>query len=1292
MTDATPHRAPERRLTAQRLAQYVTRNRCERYLRYALFPSEARRLSARYRVAIEPLSPLLSAAGRGFERAKVDELASRERVVGLANRPSSDFVDEVAGQPPGRTFYDQPQLEGRIGTWDAEGRADLVRVDKHPDGACDLLVVDIKASRRETIGYRLQVAFYARLAREALAAADVRLGAVAGAVAGLEADLDALEPFDLGIYEDEIARLVSARGSDVDRAVRRAEGDARYHLGPACDGCPYNAVCFVSAAERGDLSLVPLISANEKAALRGAGVSSVRDLAGLMEYAERGMKPAEGREDDVARVGAKWPLGARLPSLVQRARAVARRADRTTEARGWIENSGFGALPSEELYPGLVKIFVDAHRDYLEDRVYLLAALVAGPEGEEEIAEIASGPPDDAAERDLLVAWLMRVLPAIKRVAGADVAPLHVYLFDAKGERFLLEALSRHFEALCAIPAFYDLLTTSTATHQSMISFLGEEARERLNLPVICWNLYQVAAESGFKWSEGELDARSTFRARIFDNRRPYERDMATGELRRAEETSERTVWVESGARFGVDVPLEYAYAAWGRLEDRVSYGEASLDDLAALAVKRCHAIRHVENRFAKSKWVQKTPLDLTRLDEVAFDANEVPFSRALEDFLLLEHHASREEALARLSLAPELRAQTGRSAILLCDEVEARENAPVYASFSFARESGERTALEDVGVLRLREGSWVVLNPIREDGERVSAWKLVKGRLAVVEAVTGRGMRLRLLPMNFKDSSFRYRHRTFTPAAGDLYTIDEMVDDLNADKFLEACRNAGTNALYRWILEEDEAQRTRPVRPKRARDAAEFASRAAERQAPRGLTDAPREVVGDHVADRIFVVQGPPGTGKSHTLGLAVLARATALATPARPFRVAVCARTHAATLVALSSIARRIHEDEQDPVHPRESIKVLKVSADPTEPLPEGVERIVADDSVGLRWHALARAPILVVGGTPGGIYNLIKRAASRQGEIDWSEKHFDLVVVDEASQMGIAEALCAAAFLREDGQFVAIGDHRQMPPILAHAWDRESRRDLARAKPHLAIFDYLRERGFASAALDESFRIPAEVADFLNRHIYSEDGIDFRSQNKRRIARVDGLDGWLAAALEPEHAFVVVEHDEAGSQQYNEFEAALAAEIVRAARDLLGYDAGEGVGIVVPHGAQRALLRSKLPEIADAVDTVERFQGGERELIVVSATVSDRDFARTESAFLLEPRRLTVAVSRPKRKLVVLASRAIFDLIPGDLDEYERGALWKHMRRECAATLWEGEVAGYGVRVMRVGEETK
>jgi superfamily I DNA and/or RNA helicase len=138
----------------------------------------------------------------------------------------------------------------------------------------------------------------------------------------------------------------------------------------------------------------------------------------------------------------------------------------------------------------------------------------------------------------------------------------------------------------------------------------------------------------------------------------------------------------------------------------------------------------------------------------------------------------------------------------------------------------------------------------------------------------------------------------------------------------------------------------------------------------------------------------------------------------------------------------------------------------------------------------------PLLIVGGTPGGLYRLLKEGAARGRQLDWSDAYFDLVVVDEASQMNLAEAVTAAAFLRDDGQFLAVGDHRQMPPIVQHTWDQAGRRDLARARPHLSLFAYLLELGFARTALDKSFRLPAEVADFLQRHVYAQDGIAFHS----------------------------------------------------------------------------------------------------------------------------------------------------------------------------------------------------
>ena len=166
------------------------------------------------------------------------------------------------------------------------------------------------------------------------------------------------------------------------------------------------------------------------------------------------------------------------------------------------------------------------------------------------------------------------------------------------------------------------------------------------------------------------------------------------------------------------------------------------------------------------------------------------------------------------------------------------------------------------------------------------------------------------------------------------------------------------------------------------------------------------------------------------------------------------------------------------------------------------------------------------------------------------------------------------------------------------------------------------------------------------------------------------------------------ILIEHNDDSSQQANACEALVIEALAQAASEYLRLNATTGLGIVVPHRAQKALLQTRLPHLTGAVDTVERFQGGERDLIIVSATVSDLAYAQSESDFLLEPQRLTVAVSRPKRKLIVLASQTLFTLMPADLDAYERGALWKHLRHACASPpLWTGEYEGYQLRVLAI-----
>ena len=147
--------------------------------------------------------------------------------------------------------------------------------------------------------------------------------------------------------------------------------------------------------------------------------------------------------------------------------------------------------------------------------------------------------------------------------------------------------------------------------------------------------------------------------------------------------------------------------------------------------------------------------------------------------------------------------------------------------------------------------------------------------------------------------------------------------------------------------------------------------------------------------------------------------------------------------------------------------------------------------------------------------------------------------------------------------------------------------------RYAPHDTTFAQLEAE--ARTALDESFRLPAEVADFLHRYVYAHDGIAFHSQNRQRLPAVQGLEGWLSYALAPDHPMILIEHNDDSSQQANACEAVVIEALVQAACVQLQLDVTTGLGIVVPHRAQKALLQARLPHLAGAVDTVERFQGG-------------------------------------------------------------------------------------------------
>jgi hypothetical protein len=333
-----------------------------------------------------------------------------------------------------------------------------------------------------------------------------------------------------------------------------------------------------------------------------------------------------------------------------------------------------------------------------------------------------------------------------------------------------------------------------------------------------------------------------------------------------------------------------------------------------------------------------------------------------------------------------------------------------------------------------------------------------------------------------------------------------------------------------------------------------------------------------------------------------------------------------------------------------------------------------------------------------TPARAWKLIKELSGADGPEDIARvAYWDLLAADEASMLTLPEFLLAGSGLHPGGQVLVGGDHRQLPPVQTHDWDEERRRDIRTTVPYLSALEYLRllrgepdvldeERqadwihehdaspeatGIRFVRLSETFRFGTRTADLVGDAVYASDGINYTAGTAATpdaVAPAD-LEHPLTELLDDTSVTLVTYDCETDFQEWNPVEAALAAELVDAREE------GTTAGVVTPHNAQRSRITSRLEARGLdtgsghdlSVDTVNRFQGGEADLMVVSATVSDPQYIARESDFLLNENRVNVSLTRHKEKLVVLAPEAILGHIPDDPDLYDETVIWKSVARE-------------------------
>jgi DNA replication ATP-dependent helicase Dna2 len=454
----------------------------------------------------------------------------------------------------------------------------------------------------------------------------------------------------------------------------------------------------------------------------------------------------------------------------------------------------------------------------------------------------------------------------------------------------------------------------------------------------------------------------------------------------------------------------------------------------------------------------------------------------------------------------------------------------------------------------------------------------------------------------------------------------------------------------------------------------------------------------------RLQTVWGPPGTGKSRTLRAVALGAVVDAAQRGAPLRILICAPTYNALDNVLLETIASLHPMIQHPDLCSVRIRSNSRPRDPHVPIGIDLELDKWNPSPALqqlRQRLHDRTGITVVGATPEQTHNLLvtARGIARQ-------EFFDVIILDEASQVDVGHSILPFAALAANGSVVVAGDPKQLPPI------HQAKAPVGLETMVGSVYEFFeRVHQVQPAVLQENYRSNCTIVELAHEAGYVRSLRSFSPD--LRIDIVTALPvatpptGWpqalfwspeWAAILDPASPACCFVYPEGRSSQWNPFEADAVAALAFLLFSRLGDQLlnerdprsgavipanhiaytmedfwSKGIGIVTPHRAQQALVVARLQQIfgplgaspdliRNAVDTVERFQGQQRDVIVASFALGDQDAIHNEDEFLMSLNRFNVMTSRARAKLITLVTQEVVNHLSGELDVLRQSRLLK------------------------------
>lgn len=313
------------------------------------------------------------------------------------------------------------------------------------------------------------------------------------------------------------------------------------------------------------------------------------------------------------------------------------------------------------------------------------------------------------------------------------------------------------------------------------------------------------------------------------------------------------------------------------------------------------------------------------------------------------------------------------------------------------------------------------------------------------------------------------------------------------------------------------------------------------------------------------------------------------------------------------------------------------------------------------------------------------------------------FDVCIVDEAGQ--ITQPVCIGP-LRKARSFVLVGDENQLAPLVRNSLARKG-------GLNVSLFERLASRHpDAISQLRFQYRMNADIMCLSNEIVYNgqlrcgnrdveEKRLVLNKCRFRKLLDILGAStpskestSWIERALRPSASVLFLNTDElvvasrtncvdtsVQGQTRNAVEASLVTQIVRSAL-YCGVDPKD-IGVISPYRAQLRFVRQHLGSGTEGVEvsTVDKYQGRDKECVIFSLVRRSKETGGSVGRLLSDWRRLNVAFTRAKSKLIVVGSSSTLQCDP-HLKKFLHVLTtrsWTHTLRPDAQSRYEKVIAG-------------